>query len=46
MRAHQEEFEQLRGAADYRLQEGYLDVVIELARRNAVSRMMYLVETR
>lgn len=46
MRAHREEFEQLRGAADYRLQEGYLDVVIELARRSAVSRMMYLVEAR
>jgi SAM-dependent methyltransferase len=44
MRAHRRELEQLLGAAEYERQEDYLEVVVELARREAVSRMMYLAE--
>ena len=46
MRAHRRELEQLSGAAEYERQEDYLEIIIELARRGAVSRLMYLAEVR
>jgi cyclopropane fatty-acyl-phospholipid synthase-like methyltransferase len=46
MRAHRGELEQRSGAADYRRQEDYLEAVIELARRRALSRVMYLSENQ
>jgi SAM-dependent methyltransferase len=45
MRAHRRELEQSSGATECDRQEDYLEVVIELARRRALTRMMYLAET-
>jgi SAM-dependent methyltransferase len=44
MRAHRRELEEHSGRAEYERQEDYLEIVVELARREAVSRMMYLAE--
>ena len=46
MRAHRGELERRSGAADYRRQEDYLEAVIELAQRGALSRVMYLSENQ
>jgi SAM-dependent methyltransferase len=42
--AHRAELEALEGAASFERQQRYLEVVIDLARRGALSRMMYLAE--
>ncbi|SRR6266542_523791 len=44
MRAHRAELEQVSGAADLQSQQKYLEIVVELARRGSVSRVMYLAE--
>ncbi len=44
MRAHREEVEGLLGAANFASQEDYLETVVVLSRRGAVSRIMYLAE--
>lgn len=46
MRAHQTELERISGVADVDRQQEYLEIVIELASRGAVSRVMYLAEAR
>ena len=46
MQAHRAELEQLLGTAHYQSQREYLDIVVELARRGAMSRVMYLGEVR
>ena len=46
MRNHREELEKLSGVAFFQSQSAYLTTVAELARRQAVSRVMYLVEVR
>jgi len=46
MLAHRAELERLKGVDDFELQQRYLETVIELSRRRAVSRLMYLVEAR
>jgi hypothetical protein len=44
MLTHRAELEPVMGADELRQQLEYLDVVIELARRGAVSRVMVLAE--
>jgi SAM-dependent methyltransferase len=44
--AHRKELEALEGAGGFLRQQEYLDTVIEISRRGAVSRMMYLAESR
>ena len=44
MRNHREELENLSGVASFQSQSAYLTTVAELARRQAVSRVMYLAE--
>jgi SAM-dependent methyltransferase len=46
MHAHRGELGEVLGAADLERQQDYLKTVIELSRRRAVSRMMYLAEVR
>lgn len=43
--AHREELESLEGAAGFDRERRYLETVIELSRRGAVSRMAYLAES-
>jgi SAM-dependent methyltransferase len=43
-RAHQAELQKIEGDASFRRQQEYLETVIELSRRGAVSRMVYLAE--
>jgi SAM-dependent methyltransferase len=42
--AHRAELEQVLGAADFESQRGYLETMVELSRRGALSRIMYLAE--
>jgi SAM-dependent methyltransferase len=44
--AHRKELERLEGMSEFERQQRYLETVIEISRRGAVSRMMYLVEPR
>jgi hypothetical protein len=44
MQAHRAELQRISGEAEFLAQKVYLEIVVELARRRAVSRMMYLVE--
>jgi hypothetical protein len=44
MQAHRAELEQVSSAADFESQQGYLETIIDLSRRGAVSRVMYLAE--
>ena len=46
LRTHREELERLSGVASFQSQNEYLTAVAELARRRAVSRIMYLTEVR
>lgn len=46
MLAHRAELEQVWGAADFESQQDYLETIVELSRRGAVSRVMYLAEVR
>jgi len=43
--AHREELEQLEGSSYFERQQRYLETVIDLSNRGAVSRMMYLAES-
>jgi SAM-dependent methyltransferase len=43
--AHRRELEQLEGPHVFERQQRYLETVVELSQRGAVSRMMYLVES-
>ncbi len=43
---HREELEQLEGSSEFARQQQYLETVIELAQRSALSRWMYLAESR
>ena len=43
--AHRVALEALEGASDFARQQEYLETVIEISRRGAVSRMMYLAES-
>jgi SAM-dependent methyltransferase len=43
--AHRGELEPLEGAEDFQRQQQYLETVIEISRRGAVSRTMYLAES-
>jgi SAM-dependent methyltransferase len=45
-RAHQAELQKIEGDASFKRQQEYLETVIELSRRGAVSRMMYLTEAK
>lgn len=45
MQAHRAELERVRGAADFESQQNYLDTVVDLSRRGALARVMYLAET-
>ena len=44
MQAHRKELDQVVSAADFERQQDYLETVVELSRRGAVSRVMYLAE--
>jgi len=44
--AHREELETLEGAGEFGRQQRYLETVIAISRRGAISRMMYLAESR
>ena len=44
MQAHRAEFERVSGTDDFARQQDYLETIVELSRRGAVSRMMYLAE--
>jgi SAM-dependent methyltransferase len=44
MRAHRAELERVSSAAEFEKQRSYLETVVELSRRGAVSRVMYLAE--
>ncbi len=44
MQAHRAELVQVLSAADFEMQQDYLETVVELSRRGAVSRVMYLAE--
>jgi SAM-dependent methyltransferase len=44
--AHRPDLDQVEGSAAYELEQRYLQTVITLAERGAVSRMMYLAESR
>jgi SAM-dependent methyltransferase len=46
IRAHRAELERVPGGAELLAQQDYLETVVELARREALSRMMYLSELR
>lgn len=46
LHAHRAELERVSGPAYFESQEAYLGTVVELSRRRAVSRVMYLVEVR
>ena len=41
---HQADFEQLEGAEGFALYQGYLQSIVSLTQRGALSRVMYLVE--
>ena len=43
--AHRRELEQLEGCSSFERQQQYLETVVEISRRGALSRMMYLVES-
>jgi hypothetical protein len=43
--AHRRELEQLEGSSSFERQQQYLKTVVEISRRGALSRMMYLVES-
>jgi len=43
---HREELEQLEGSSYFERQQRYLETVIDLSQRGAVSRLMYLAESR
>jgi SAM-dependent methyltransferase len=43
---HREELEQLEGSSYFERQQRYLETVIDLSNRGAVSRLMYLAESR
>ena len=45
MLAHRVELEQMSSAANVESQQHYLETVIELSRRGALSRVMYLSQT-
>ncbi len=42
--AHRTQLERLEGASEFERQQRYLETVVEISRRGAVSRMMYLAE--
>ena len=44
--AHREQLNQREGIAYFERQQRYLETVVELSQRGAVSRMMYLAESR
>jgi hypothetical protein len=44
--AHREELERIEGVNEFERQQAYLDTVIAISRRGAVSRTMYLAESR
>jgi len=44
MRAHREELESVLGVRALTSQQEYLEMVVELSRRKALSRIMYLAE--
>jgi cyclopropane fatty-acyl-phospholipid synthase-like methyltransferase len=44
IRTHRAEMEERSGAAEFERQVNYLDTIIELSRRRALSRVMYLAE--
>jgi SAM-dependent methyltransferase len=44
MHAHRGELDEVWSAADFKRQQDYLETVVELSRRGAVSRVMYLAE--
>ena len=44
--AHREELERNEGLETFRRQEQYLETVVELSRRGAISRMLYVAERR
>ncbi len=44
MQAHRAELEQVTGAAEFESQQDYLETVVALSRRGALSRVMYLAE--
>jgi SAM-dependent methyltransferase len=44
MVAHRAEFEELKGVDDFERQQRYLETVVALSQRRAVSRLMYLAE--
>ena len=44
MKTHRAELERVSGAADFARQQDYLETVVGLSRRGAVSRVMYLAE--
>lgn len=44
MQAHRTELEETSSAADFARQQDYLETVVELSRRRAVSRVMYMAE--
>jgi SAM-dependent methyltransferase len=46
MRVHREELENESGAVDFESQLAYLETVVELSRRRALSRVMYLAEVQ
>lgn len=43
---HQADFEQLEGAEGFARYQGYLQTIVSLSQRGALSRVMYLVEVR
>jgi SAM-dependent methyltransferase len=43
---HQADFEQLEGAGKFARYQGYLESIVSLAQRGALSRVMYLAEVR
>lgn len=45
-RRHQEELERVEGASAFAREQEYLETVLEISRRGAVSRLMYLAEAR
>jgi len=44
IQAHRADLERVSGAADFVRQQDYLETIVELSRRGAVSRLMYLAE--
>jgi SAM-dependent methyltransferase len=45
MQAHRAELSQVLSAAEFEMQQDYLETVVQLSRRGALSRIMYLAET-